>query len=375
VNPQVIAFIEAAITQSVRWSPRDYGLTAPEIIEVLGAIGRRPGEINDALAYPLFREVQRNGRYLPHLAGMANVLSADFNIGIQGDFRKPEAFEFVRKELVEMGRELGEANAFISRDTLVERAASASIDRHDAEVAITICLLAGRFQQKGDTIGHSPGQSQYPLPSVQRQAAAGIPALESMRRSHNSETEQLSNAVRDVISRRSDARPRAARPLDAFESQIASLGQERFKLWWVQTRSEVKLANPSTQPTTVLVLAASLAEAALSFVVARAQGNGLMSRIDAAKPKQWNFAELVKGSKSGNPDVDPILDEATAARALKLNTIRQRIHVGDLIEAHPTGRIPDLRPEEADDALQTLDLVVRGIVDWLARHPAAAPGR
>jgi hypothetical protein len=139
----------------------------------------------------------------------------------------------------------------------------------------------------------------------------------------------------------------------------------------LQKRSELRLADPAQQPTTMLVLAASLAEGALAFVVPRAQKNGLMSRIDLARPTLWRFDDLVKGSKSGNPTVDAILDERTTQRALDLNVARQKIHAGYLIDTVPTGPIPDLRPEEAREAAQTVDAVIRKIVDWLGRHPGA----
>jgi hypothetical protein len=63
------------------------------------------------------------------------------------------------------------------------------------------------------------------------------------------------------------------------------------------------------------------------------------------------------------------LDDDTAQRALKLNETRQRIHAGYLIDTIPTGPIPELKPEEAEDGLQTAKLVIRRIVDWLGRHP------
>jgi hypothetical protein len=45
--------------------------------------------------------------------------------------------------------------------------------------------------------------------------------------------------------------------------------------------------------------------------------------------------------------------------------MRQRIHVGSIIEAVPSCPVPDLRPEQARDAAQTVDILVRRIIDWL----------
>jgi hypothetical protein len=63
------------------------------------------------------------------------------------------------------------------------------------------------------------------------------------------------------------------------------------------------------------------------------------------------------------------LDDRTAQRGLDLHDARQRIHAGFLIERVPVGPIPDLRPEEARDAVQTADAVVRAVLMWLERNP------
>jgi hypothetical protein len=165
--------------------------------------------------------------------------------------------------------------------------------------------------------------------------------------------------VRDIIERRTDGRPATSNPLDAFESCLSALGHERFRAWWIQQRHELRLAGPM-QPTTSLVLSASLAEGALAFVVPRAQKHGLMTRIDITKPRQWGFDDMVKGANSGNPAIDPILDEPTSIRALQLNATRQRIHAGFLIDTVASGPIPDLKPEEARDGVQTAESVVAG---------------
>jgi hypothetical protein len=94
-----------------------------------------------------------------------------------------------------------------------------------------------------------------------------------------------------------------------------------------------------------------------------------MKRVDVAKPRTWKFNDLIHGAKSGDASVDPILDERTAQRGLDLHETRQRIHAGFLIDHVPTGPIPDLRPEEARDALQTADALVRSVLDWIERNP------
>ena len=64
----------------------------------------------------------------------------------------------------------------------------------------------------------------------------------------------------------------------------------------------------------------------------------------------------------------PILDQATKQRAEGLIQARQRIHAGRMLADFING-VPDLRPEEARDACNTAELVVRRILDWLEKHP------
>lgn len=352
-------FIQDAIECSVYLSPRDIGLTAEEIREATKQAGFLRGETNDALASPIIR---RDGkRCFPTLLGIRRGLSVDFNFAFSPEYRKWEAFEFVRQELLQLAREVGAAQASLPRDTLVERGVAKGHDRKDVEIAITITVLEDIFQEKNGSI--SQGHATYALPSQQiAQTGARSPFPRPG-------IERTYGIVRDIIERRTDGRPAASEPLDAFEACLGTLGHDRFRAWWVQKRHELRLANQTQQPTTVLVMAASLAEGALAFVVPRAQKSGLMGRIDVSKPRQWRFDDLVKGAKSGDPNVEAILDERTSQRALDLNAARQRIHAGYLIDTIPTGPIPDLRPEEARDAVQTVELVVRKIVDWLGRHP------
>jgi hypothetical protein len=135
----------------------------------------------------------------------------------------------------------------------------------------------------------------------------------------------------------------------------------------VQRRQELRTLDTSLQPVAVTVLSAALAEAALSFVVPRARAQGLMKVLDLSEPRSWKFVDLIKGAKSSDPNTLAILDERAAQRCLHLNDARQRIHAGFLIDSPQPGPIPDLKPEQARDALQTTDVLVRKILEWLAQ--------
>jgi len=78
--------------------------------------------------------------------------------------------------------------------------------------------------------------------------------------------------------------------------------------------------------------------------------------------------ELLKSAAAGGPDA--IFDQKTREKAERLNLIRQRIHVGRLMAN--LGPIPDTQPEEATEAIETMKIILRAILDWLEHHPTPA---
>jgi hypothetical protein len=358
---EINRFIEEAIECSIYVSPRDIGLTPSEILEAAKQVGFRSGETEDALAPRLAGRFTSEKCIPAEHQFLFGSMSADFNTLYDPDFRDFEAFAFVRREMLELAKEVRAVNAVLPRDTLVERGVAKGLDRHALDIATTITVLAGAFKERDGMI--SPANTMYALPT--QQISSGRQRVRTPRPT----LLKTHTIVRDIVERRTDGRPKASDPLDAFELCLSTIGHERFRAWWIQQRAELRLAGPS-QPTTQLVLAASLAEAALAFVVPRVHKNGLMTCLELAKPRTWRFDDLIKGAKSSNPTLDPILDDPTAVRALQLNGTRQRIHAGYLIDQVPNGPVPDLRPEQAKDGIQTAELLIRKVVDWLSRHPS-----
>lgn len=362
-------FILGALRASILISPRDHGLTHDEIMEAGKRFGFKPGELSDG-----FRTANVTATFGQPRLRVTKLRAAgfcsDFNFGMEPEYRDLAAFDFVRRELQELAREVGEAKAKLARDVLVARGVSAGLKRDGLEVAITMmCMDDILVEEKDGMIGHARHRLGWILPSEQAKTQG--------RMGHASKDEPLTQAlsiVQDIIARRSDGRPSAAEPLDAFESMLTDLGHDRFRAWWVQERNELKLADLSRQPVSALIHAAALAEAALAFVVPRAKSAGLMKSIDVSKPRQWRFADLVKGAKSSDASVSAILDERSAQRGLDLNDARQRIHAGYLIDTIPSGPIADLKPEQARDAVQTLEILVRRILEWLDAQKQATAG-
>jgi len=89
-------------------------------------------------------------------------------------------------------------------------------------------------------------------------------------------------------------------------------------------------------------------------------------------PKGWSLQYLIQQGKKGT---DPLFDGKLAERALRLNELRQRIHLGRywFVGSNRGDRF-DLRPEEAREARETLDQILRELIRWLELHPAVENG-
>jgi hypothetical protein len=127
--------------------------------------------------------------------------------------------------------------------------------------------------------------------------------------------------------------------------------------WWSHLREELRLAGV-LQPTTTIVACAALAEGALALVASRARPNGLWTMLQES-PKTWQLEALVRAAQSGTT---PVLRDSEGARCKALNATRQRIHAGRLLE-DPSLTV-DWKPEEAREARETLDMLLRRILDW-----------
>jgi hypothetical protein len=255
---------------------------------------------------------------------------------------------------------------------LVARAVDKGLAARDVEAAIAIMVLDQHLTEKDGTVRFANGREMYPTASEQLAQFGASRLAGHVRR--NEPRARAYPVVQDVISRRSDGRPAAAEPLDAFADALDKLGYTPFKLWWRQTVAELRHADPGLTPTTASVLAAALMEGALTFVVrhARALGVGPLGSKDFERaPQTWKVDDLVSSACAGGAAA--ILDPGTRARADDLVRTRQRIHAGRMLSEFPGGA-PDLRPEEARAAKATAELVVRRVLDWLEKYPAAVKG-
>jgi hypothetical protein len=361
----VINFLNASLECSVYHAPKEPGLSYDEIQEIGKRAGFQPGEIGDALP-----RVTTQYFGVPRLMPGRDVI-ATWSILIllkNPDYRNVNAFDFVYSQLNDLVRSVGAASALIERDVVVERAVARNLPRLDVEAAITISILTGQITEKNGHLSFTSGGEHLPLPSQQRNQ---VPGHANIRRDES--RERVYQIVKDVITRRTDGRPKHAEPLDAFAEKLNPLGYEPFRLWWMQTVAELRHSNPQSSSVSVLVLAAALVEGALTFVVRHARDSGLgvfRSKNFDGHPMTWKIDDLVKSAATGSDTA--ILDAPTRQRADRLIHARQRIHAGRMLSEFPRG-VPDLRPEEARDAKATADEVVRRVLDWLEKYPPRLP--
>lgn len=357
--------VKDAVECSVYIRPKAPGLSLSELIEVGKQVGYEEGELRDGIQYAIqANDIVQNGSRLEP-GERTNPLWDQLQYRTDPDFRNIEAFDHVQKELRDVARKLGAGRASIERTVLVERGAARGLSSNDIEIAIRVFVYAKHLIEKGDVLSFAPGRENRTLPSEQLTASrnAGVaprprPRLQSVH-SH----------VRDVIERRTDGRSHAVQSLDAFAERLSALGYGVFRSWWIQTVSELGRLDVALNPVAASVLSAALVEGALTFVAkfAHGLGSGVMGSktFDEAPPK-WKIDGLVSGASSGGNSA--ILDAGSRNRADALIKVRQRIHAGRMLVDHPKG-VPDLRPEEARDAKQTAELVVRRVIDWLDRNP------
>jgi hypothetical protein len=360
---QITQLLQAAIEASVYVAPTEPGLTYAELFEVGKRLGLKDGEINDAMPQVATQYFGGRDRRL-QLPEHVWLMSGHLTSREDPELRKPEAFDFVALQLIELAREVGAANASLGRDIILARAVAGSIQRHDVEVAIALMLLSEQLVEDMGVLrfkSQQGGQRQLPSTGLNQ------PNASQLRRNKRDRTLAMPH-VKDVIARRIDGRPKSIEPFGAFNEALESLSYGHFRLWWAQTVTELEATNPNLSPLSALVLSAAIVEGSLTFVVKYAQKLQLGvfgSTTFNNDPRTWRIEDLLNSATRGGESA--ILDPQTKSRADGLISTRQRIHAGRMLSEFPLG-VPDLRPEEAREAKEIAAQVVRRVLIWLERY-------
>lgn len=354
MNQDLSALMREALMCSLFVDPRDPGLDDAEIFEIGRQARFQDGEIRDTFPH-VSKEPFGRTRYVPshHDVLFSTIIEA-------GDppLLDVAAADFVKGVLNERIRADGIQRARLDRDVIVARAVAAGHPHAAVEGAITCLAVALQVKLEDGAV-------------VPRQAY-GLMELSSGRQrpspfGPNRVRARVMELVRDVVARRTDGRPRHAEPLDAFPDALERIGFGKFRVWWLQTVSELRGRNPTSAPVACAVLSAALVEGALTFAAkyARDAQVGAFTSSDFDKPPQgWRVEKLIESAAAGG--VAAILSPQLKARAEVLNRTRQRVHAGRMLGEHPGGP-PDLRPEDGREAKATAEQVVRAVLDWLER--------
>lgn len=351
-------FIRRALRATVLAAPDEHGLTWEELRELASRHDIGEGELRDSLGSHIHG--QRNGRMV-----VADQDASDLVWFFERDHvRDVDAYQFVVDEFLAVAKTHGQRGAKVGRDVLLARAIERGLSEKSVRIAIASYCLAKYLEEQKDGFLVARPQifQQQPRSTAEHNARHGV------HHRGDESLPELVTQIEDIIARRHDQRPSSAEPLAAFETELPKLGHGDYRMWWSHTRRELAVLSEVQTPTATIVVAASLGEAALSFVHAKAQRHGSMTggQLDRS-PKHWSFNDLIWGAKRGGEHA--ILDGALAGRCEDLNRRRQRIHAGKFLEQGATAAELDVRPEEAREAKETLDRLVRTILDWLSRHP------
>ncbi len=356
---EIILSVETALECSVYHAPYSMGLTFDELVEIGDRLSIRKGELSDAIMRQGLNRNSKNRYELGPILGHKLMISGVLN----PDFRPLDEMEFIHNQLKELARDVGVDNARIARDVLVVRAAKEGMSQNRMDVAIVIGTLCNRLSEEGGNVSFVKSAAVGMSPKeMERQHGIGSRGAIPIRK-------KVNDLVADVISRRTDGRPKSVDVQIEFANQLEMLGYKPFRLWWMQILAEMRSTNDNSSSVAVTVLAASLMEGALTFVVrhARSLNLGLFASDTWDRPPNtWRIEDLVKSASGSGPHA--ILDQGSKVRAEALIRSRQRIHAGRMLVDHPTG-VPDVRPEEAREARSILEAVLRKILDWIEQHP------
>lgn len=371
-NTDLERTIQWALEASVYVAPTDYGLTHAELVEVVHLVGAfKEGQVVDALGH-LGSQVDYDYRKKPvrywREQPSGGFGYSDFGLPQQHDPRNIEAFEFVHRQLREAADLQGAAKARVERSVILARGEQQGHARPDLQLSITSYLLDKRMTEADGVLAFAPHRAEYPSPKEQ-QAQWDAHIRRHMDRRPG--FEKILAVVREVLGRRTEGRPPSQNALKSFPNYLERLGYPPpVRTWWVKTAEELERASGELFPGAVLVLAASLCEGALlALFMAVPTFRAANREAKMGKgSKNVRFTEdLIKVLRGVFPEKP--LTPALADRAIFLNDLRQRIHLGRLLDAPERYPNPDARPEEARAALETTHQIVRAVIDWVEKNP------
>jgi hypothetical protein len=351
-----------ALEATIYLQPTDVGLSIDELVTVCLAVQT-----------DLFDKEVRTGIDTAYRAGNMEQckrglrLKARYDLGDdylwerEPEYRNFAAIDHVFDSIRLRARQEGRDDVGVLAETILATGEGQGLTRHDLHVAIEWLRVMKTVQIAPDGLVTFCRGSIHTQPRAyggeRRAARQKIPRKPTFVATYA--------AVKDTLARRTDGRPPAAEPLQAFGLLIGKLGHPSLATWWTQAVAELKAS--SVLPAAHGVLSWALCEAALIITLDAAERGGLSTGFTGER-RRWAADRLVAAKVVD----DRLLPVPVAEAALRLNGIRQRIHVGRILDDPGKYSHSDTRPEEVREAIATVDKTVRAVLDWIERHPQVA---
>lgn len=360
---EIEVWVRGILEASIFADPTQPGLTHAEIEELAQRRGYGKAEV--------FVHVPgspwRNGRILPN-SGVASLDLTYFHDECAGDPRNIKAFQWVLDQFEVLVREHGLASARIPLDVLLARAEVNNLNRAEVQAAVT-CYTVDEILRLVD--GAVLLAKRWATPEEQLAPQGGKQNPSQPNRPHP--VGPVLTEVHDIVRRRIDGRALSANAFRAFAETFGGLTGRR--IWWDLQVGEVTTLSPQTHPTMMLVGAASLLEAALVALVPEARrltnGTAFGSNQFDQPPKHWRLEALLNAARRQDTGIFNEHNEQLYLEALRLHENRQRIHFGRFLSAGNPISL-DIRPHDAESAVQVTRRVLLVMLEWLAAKRAPA---
>ncbi|WP_374076946.1 hypothetical protein [Bdellovibrio bacteriovorus] len=351
--------IQFGIEATTYLKPDKNGLSSNEIHELCGRFGYQKGEINDGID-----KLMKLGTVEAFFNDELFYLKPDYLYFMSPWFRfrtkEPRNLKLMHNIMTVLSDELkaqGRHGFSVSIPFLTTKIDD-SLVRNQQDILVSLNLLA-RYKQftiNKDQI-EKPG-NMFAGDFVQKIGASDL------HRNHEDLFAQVMDHVSEIIRRKESNRTIATDPLAAFEELFTTMECEKYLAWWKIQLLELNSIDQKRCCNLTIVSSAALCEGALSFFAASEIRQGLtMDKKLPDDPKQWKLSVLIDAASTG---AKPLIDAPLRARLIDLNEHRKVIHPSYFMSGPMKHqKVPDIRPEQSEFAVETLKKLLRAIIEWV----------
>lgn len=351
-------YIQYAIESTIFITPFDEGLSTAEIYEVLSRFNFQKGEIKDAMD-----QMWKIQHITVNWGEDKYKLKNDYiYYSMIWDRFRPDPIPEILKQklflyLIDDIKKHGSHNYSQNIEILINNLQ----ESHSFERTQILSFLRSLQLSKWIQIS----EDNKTIHQVRKDSLEnGLQTCQRMDKRNGSEKFHLIfPVVKEVISRRASMLPISSDPYQGFYEQLKLLNAEKYKLWWAQITAEISQLDDKRNPTARLILSAAVCEGILAFIIEFSKDKefAMTKFVRIEDPKSWKLSEMIRATSSGN---GPFMKEDLKRKLESINENRKRIHPAAYL---PSGAIvPDLKPEQSQEAFETSKALARAAIDWIA---------